>query len=111
MSKRMENMLDATLPPPPPVNDFMECLREVADGKAKPVEGDLFDGLFENEVDTVGKPAGTMGVHKTAVRLVLNFEALRALKGVELADLDGKHGEKRCTRTAAHKCINRLKPA
>ena len=88
MSKRMENMLDATLPPPPPVNDFMECLREVADGKAKPVEGDLFDGVFENEVDTVGKPAGTMGVHKTAVRLVLNFEALRALKGVELADLD-----------------------
>ena len=71
MSKRMENMLDATLPPPPPVNDFMECLREVADGKAKPVEGDLFDGVFENEVDTVGKPAGTMGVHKTPTECVV----------------------------------------
>ena len=26
-------------------------------------------------------------------------------------EMNGKHGEKRCTRTAAHKCINRLKPA
>ena len=80
------NMLDAPLPPPLPVNDVMDCFKEVMDGKAKPVEEDIFNGILHK--DSVGKLAGTMGLHKNAIRLVLNFEAWQALKGVELMDLD-----------------------
>ena len=81
-------MLDAGLPPPQPVGDFVQCMKDLNEDKAPAVREDLFDGAFEKEVNAKGR--GTKSVHKTAVKLVLNFDALRALKGIQLANLDSR---------------------
>ena len=81
-------MLDAGLPRLPPVDDFVQCMKDLNEDKASGVGEDLFDGVFEKEFDAKGQPRGTKSVQKTAVKFVFNFDALRALKGIQLADLD-----------------------
>ena len=63
-------------------------MKDLNEDKVSAVGEDLFDGVFEKEVDAKGQPRGTKSVQKTAVKLVLNFDGLRALKGIQLADLD-----------------------
>ena len=51
------------------------------------------------------------GVRKMVPEAMYNSNMVLGVCQEQHRGPDGKHGEKRCTGTAAHKCINRLKPA
>ena len=88
MSKRFCNLVEASLPPPTSVEEFIRLLKSAFEAPA--VDGtsdDLFAGVFSEVSDTV-VPKGTKAVRKAALALVLEFEQVRLAKGTQPDNLD-----------------------
>ena len=74
MHKRMNNMLEAAQPAPPIVADFLTVLRGVIDPRAATgASSKLFGQMFNNKT-VAAKPQGSVGVHKSSIKLALELK-------------------------------------
>ena len=81
MHKIMNNMLEAAQPALPTVADFLTVLRGVMDPHtAAGTSAKLFGQMFKDKA-VAGKPKGSARVHKSSIRLALEFEVVRNAMG------------------------------
>ena len=81
-------MLEAAQPTPPTVADFVTVLRGVIDPQtATGASSKLFGQIFKDK-EVAGKPKGSVGVHKSSIKLALEFEAVRNAMGETGDSLD-----------------------
>ncbi len=80
LSKKAQILVDAGLPCPPTVLEFIKGLREYVQSKETPApENELFGALFEDSSNG-RKPPGTEKARNVAIAAALEFETLRIQK-------------------------------
>ena len=83
MARRDSNMIEASLLPPPSVAQCIAAIKAAADNAIAGTKNELYEEIGRQEVEG---PRGTNGVQTTAVKLMLQFEAVRQDKKVAAKD-------------------------
>jgi hypothetical protein len=87
MARRDSNMIEASLLPPPTVEQFIAALKAAVDKPHVGGNSELYVKIEDEGVEVEGNK-GTKGVRLCAVKAVLDFEVVRQAKSVVAASLD-----------------------
>ena len=87
MARRDSNMIEASLLPPPTVEQFIAALKAAVDKPHVGGNSELYVKIEDEGVEVEGNK-GTKGVRLCAVKAVLDFEVVRQAKSVVAASSD-----------------------
>ena len=74
-SRQMDNLVAASLPAPPTVRDFIQCLQEfrACEGNREQPENALFGNLFDQK-ESMPKPKGSEKNQQIGAKIAVDFQ-------------------------------------